>query len=126
MRVIKTLTDASDLMQTLCLGIPSSLFILYDHVIPIKDGVAVCHYNRSNDSRMNLIRLKQELSDILNNISNWSICGFENIFIYGGFDEDEIDILKELSVGFKDKFNLTIDVQVWDQDLENKWLIEEI
>ena len=126
MRVIKTLTDASEIMQILCRGTADSLFIMYDHVIPILPGVAPYHVYRSDDSRDDLNKLKEELTDLFKDIDTWQICRFENLFIYAGFDESEIDTLKQVCFEFKERYHVTIDVQVYDQNLKKSFLIEEI
>lgn len=98
--------------------------MLYGDFIPIRPGVAVIHRERSENSYDDLKILEQEIIRALKEVIDWNI--FSNIFIYGGFDESEVLVLKNITSIFYPVITITIDVQVWDINMENKFIIEEL
>lgn len=126
MRVIKGFQNQYNILHDLCRGTDDSLLILYGWTEPIKPGVAVIHRQRSEETYDDLKILESGITIILEEISSFGICRFENIFIHGNFDESEIRILNRIDARFQEVFNLTITVQIWDKDMEGKYLIEDV
>ena len=124
MYIIKGLIDTSKIIQVLCAGTPDSLLILYGHTEKIQPGVAVIHRDRSDGAYDNLNILKKEITEVLNEILDWTM--FDNIFLHGNFVDSELDTLKQINEQFKDRFNLTISVHDWSNNSKNKLVIEEV
>lgn len=126
MRVIKGLQNTYNIFHDLCRGTDDSLLILYGWTEPIKSGVAVIHRDRSDETYEDINKLEQEITAILDEIKNWTIFQFKNIFLHGNFDENEIRILNRIDARFQEYFKLNITVQVWDKEMEGKFIIKEV
>lgn len=126
MRIIKGLQNQYNVLHDLCRGTDDSLLVLYGWTEPVKQNVPVIYRERSDESYDELKILEKEITEILEDVSSWGIFKFKNIFLHGNFDESEIRILNRIDARFQEKFNLTITVQVWDKDMEDKWIIEEV